>query len=236
MHVIFHRDGSVFFQFSYFGERPGIVSSAGGTTIEDRSIFNLGADGRSAPCLVKYSHHPDGRAHFNNDGRATSAVRCQAFPLSEEGIFFQLLAPFPTVFKSVTAASRSKKRPYIPFPCGGGLPETFGLVANWWSIKTLRRFQRSANRVFGPANDFIKPNGERFFAYFLGPTTPSPQHFLVVSGGTDETPAGATGPMLVFLGGMASGSVVPQLQFIYPDESPEENAKRLGSIAIEPLR
>lgn len=34
--------------------------------------------------LVKYSHHPDGRAHFSQDGRVVTAIKRSAVPLASQ--------------------------------------------------------------------------------------------------------------------------------------------------------
>ena len=64
--IVFGGDGSLFITFPYFRHRTGILSVS--TTLpraQRRSQVNLEQGGKVTSHLVKYSHHPDGRAHFS---------------------------------------------------------------------------------------------------------------------------------------------------------------------------
>lgn len=80
--VLFSKDGSLYVTFPYFKHAEGLlavvtVTRPPGTTSE----INLADTGKVASHLVKYSHHPDGRAHFSQDGKVRTEIRRQAVAL-----------------------------------------------------------------------------------------------------------------------------------------------------------
>ncbi len=65
----FDKDGSLFIHFPYFQHRTGILSSSEIPATGGRKAdVNLEHGGKVTSHRVKYSHHPDGRAHFSQDG------------------------------------------------------------------------------------------------------------------------------------------------------------------------
>jgi hypothetical protein len=79
LQIIFAKDGSLFVSCPYFRERTGILAAAtipgnGQTT----SQIDLRLGGKVASHLVKYSHHPDGRAHFSQDHKVRTEIRRQS--------------------------------------------------------------------------------------------------------------------------------------------------------------
>src|SRR5712691_4530164 len=69
------RDGSVFISFPYFRHSEGLVSLASWPAGEVSSVVSLELGGRVSSHLVKYSHHPDGRAHFSQDGKVLTVIK-----------------------------------------------------------------------------------------------------------------------------------------------------------------
>jgi hypothetical protein len=83
--LFFGRDRSLYVSFPYFRHRTGILAAAtipanGQTT----SQVNLQIGGKIASHLVKYSHHPDGRAHFSQDGRVRTEIKRQSVALDQQ--------------------------------------------------------------------------------------------------------------------------------------------------------
>jgi len=74
----FDKDGSVFIRFPYFQHRTGILSSSEiPATGERKADVNIDFGGKVTSHRVKYSHHPDGRAHFSQDGKIFTAIKRQ---------------------------------------------------------------------------------------------------------------------------------------------------------------
>src|SRR5438309_1167409 len=83
--VFFGRDGSLFINFPYFRHRTGLLSAsvipANGKV---QSEVNLERGGKVTSHRVKYSHHPDGRAHFSQDGKIFTAIKRQSIALETQ--------------------------------------------------------------------------------------------------------------------------------------------------------
>lgn len=83
--VRFHHDGSIFVFFPSFKSTQGILCRAklsAGSTYP--SSLDLTKGGKVASHLVKYAHHPDGEAHFSQDGKVKTIIRRKAVPLAEQ--------------------------------------------------------------------------------------------------------------------------------------------------------
>jgi hypothetical protein len=83
--VFFGPDGSLYVTFPYFKRRAGILAAAtipgnGHTT----SQVNLQVGGKITSHLVKYSRHPDGRAHFSQHGKIRTEIKRQAIALNTQ--------------------------------------------------------------------------------------------------------------------------------------------------------
>lgn len=78
------RDGSVLIHVPYLTESNGILSLCtfppGVSHVKEISFID---NARVTSHLVKLSHHPDGNAHFSQDGKIFTKIRNQSTPLSE---------------------------------------------------------------------------------------------------------------------------------------------------------
>ena len=91
MQIMFSKkDGSVFINFPYYKFSQGLVSLVTFSgNIKLPTSLNLVPGGKVTSHLVKYSHHPDGRAHFSQDGRVRTKVKKKAIALFKaEGHIF----------------------------------------------------------------------------------------------------------------------------------------------------
>jgi hypothetical protein len=90
--VFSKRDGSIYINFPYFKHSKGVVSIA---TMPAGAKYPLEVSfiesGKVTSHLVKYSHHPDGMAHFSQDGYVKTQIRKQSIALTElDGHFFKI--------------------------------------------------------------------------------------------------------------------------------------------------
>lgn len=85
--VMFGKDGSLYVMFPGFRNYPGIASHlVMPATPEGHGSrdYRLSDNGRVTSHMVKYSHHPDGRAHFSQDGKVVTTIRRDAAPLAAQ--------------------------------------------------------------------------------------------------------------------------------------------------------
>jgi hypothetical protein len=115
--VIFDkRLASIFVQFPYFPDTPGIVSRAQVRVgPEGSSVVDLKEGGAVSSHRVKYSHPPDGNAHFSQDGKILSTVRKPSLPLAGSGgHIFELHAYDISQFKQLRGGQEKPGRLYLP--------------------------------------------------------------------------------------------------------------------------
>ncbi len=236
--ITFHK-GGIFVQFPYFADAAGLIGRikpeiSGGT----QSKLEMGQQGVVSPTLVKYSHPPDGNAHFSQDGKIFTRVRRQSFPLTEEGQVFELTACFPTSFTKVDKSTAKANRLYVPFVFSDGVPATAKVTGAWWSLERLIQMQEAAERPIGPLEEFEDyRRGTKFKGFLVAPPEAHPSHMLMINAGAAPTPNGVDEPSLIFIGGWDAGVVetrVPSdlLVCSYPLSNPDEWAKRIGTVAL----
>lgn len=147
------RNGTLFVAFPYFRDAPGILSMA---TLKANQSFPANVDlkdgGKFTSHRVKYSHHPDGNAHFSQDGKIYTQIRRKSVPLGEAvGHLFTVQAQGIDDFEAVQASARqpaaNAKRTRINFKFDGPDPAAIKFVGYWYSEpQLLRRFKRIGNR------------------------------------------------------------------------------------------
>jgi hypothetical protein len=65
--------------------------------------LDLTPGGKIASHAVKYAHHPDGEAHFSQDGKVLTAIRRKAVPLdAAAGHLFTVHVVGFAAFKTLT--------------------------------------------------------------------------------------------------------------------------------------
>ena len=234
--ITFNRkNGGIYAQFTYFGGTDGGI--AGVHTLEGKreDTVNLGEHGLVASSPVKYSHPPDGAAHFSQDGRVITKIRRQSFPLDgPEGFLFELHMYHPQKFKALFPGEEKKKRLYLPWLFTDRLPSAVTLSAEWRRIEGVRDQIGPDNR--GPLLKLRRwRDGVEFKAMILRQPEGFPlrDHVLVLNvGPAKEISIDHHG--MVFFGGWddhdesknpASGTGL--LTFLYPAGARDE-LERLG--------
>lgn len=93
LQVAWGKDGSVYVTFPYFRHRTGLLSATTSpATGHPVSLVNLEQRAKITSHRIKYSHHPTGRAHFNQPGKTTSEIGRQSVKLAgQEGHLFTVL-------------------------------------------------------------------------------------------------------------------------------------------------
>ena len=74
--IFFGKDRSLFITFPYYRHREGLLcaSEVPPSDALNPQQINLAIGGKATSHLVKYSHHPDGRAHFPQTGKTSSPL------------------------------------------------------------------------------------------------------------------------------------------------------------------
>lgn len=240
--VFFRRDGSLFVAFPYFRNRTGILAAAtiagnGQTT----SQVNLEAFGKIASHLVKYSHHPDGRAHFSQDGRVRTEIKRQSVPLdAQRGHIFSVLIQGLQAFDAADDAKdvgSSPKRTTLTFEIPGA-PEAnaLKLIGRWLEISTLLPIGQ-AESIIGPKVPTQDRTGRQQIGFLLAsPYDELPQHVLLIT--CELIPRLCPEPeVMLFYGGFDAREIMDDttqeagfLTFLYPASDADELKKRLGTI------
>lgn len=141
-------DSSLFVAFPYSPETSGILGIA---TLDANQTFpttlRIGKDFPTTRHVVKYSHHPSGRAHFSLTGKVRSAVSRQACSLAKvRGHLFTVMAQGIEQFEPLSNTDKgSSKRGIVPFGTEGSTPHALKLVAHLWTASDLNRLTAGTN-------------------------------------------------------------------------------------------
>lgn len=234
--VKFDRDGSIYVFFPSFEKTEGILCRARMVAGQSgQTTLDLTQNGRVTAHLVKYAHHPDGEAHFSQDGKVKTEVRRKSVPLQEQrGHLFTIQIQNIESFRPLSAARRDQLTLELPenmralkitgwrHPFSDlKLPEGVVPTGSPKGIQTSGGVTRVGLFV-------APPEGERFDDVVL---------FLAV----EETPllSKDNAPHLIFVGGFDPSVVALNhsvdtefLAFAYPCSDFNQLRERIGSIDL----
>lgn len=220
------KDGSLFVSVPYAKlgmGRLGVVECPPGNP--ESLLF-----GESAPVTahsVKYTHHPDGEAHFSLDGKVLTQVRRRGVPLTAaEGHLFTLMVQGLHHFEDFSQNDiPSSKRGIVPMPMPEGQIEALKFVGLLYSAKDF------ASRLLMPMDSpwipIQQPDGSRLAGIALATrlVNENHQYILVVSVEQIKTISTHTDLFVSFLGGfdppnIALDHISPTgfLMMIYPEQ------------------
>ena len=239
-------DGSVFINFPYFRHKEGLVSLVAWPGGQGSTVLSLEPGGRVSSHLVKYSHHPNGRAHFSQDGKVRTIIKNDAVPLRDlEGHLFTLHVHGFDAFYKLTDAELNEvpsgKKTGLRFTFSDEAPQSVKFVGMLYRDTSLER--RAADGIVHPSMQFVGSDG------------------IVRAGVVCSTALGLPGqerclllycePLprldqsrecsMLFIGGFSTATEmvdtrtpVTFLAFSYPVEDAEGLRQRIGSIDFEP--
>jgi hypothetical protein len=239
----FDKDGSLFIHFPYFRHRTGILSSTKiPATGERKADVNIEKGGKVTSHLVKYSHHPDGQAHFSQDGKIFTAIKRQSISLDKQnGHMFSLCIQGVHALEVAKAAKdaerTSAKRAVIDFQVEPAA-EAIKFVGRWLDINKLRVSEPGA--MVGPRLAMLDPEGQRTEATLVASPYPDTKHVLAIS--CVAIPRlGPDSEIFLFHGGYDSFETMTDpnkeagfLTFRYPLSDAAEVQERLGSVDYAP--
>lgn len=239
--VIFPEDGSLFIDFPYFRHRTGLLcASAIPADGKRQTDVNLERGGKVASHLVKYSHHPDGRAHFSQTGKIITAVKRESIPLeTQNGHIFTLHIQGLTALDAADSAkdtTTSPKRAVIEFRMEP--PESVKFVGRWLDVNRMR-FSNPTSTI-GPVVTMQDQDGVRSESIFVANPSPKTRHVLAIS----CVPFHKLSPepeMFMFYGGFDALETMTDptkeggfLAFVYPVSEADKIRERLGSVDYVP--
>lgn len=241
--VFFGRDRSLFVNFPYFRHRIGVLAAA---TIagngQRTSQVDLAVGGKVASHLVKYSHHPDGRAHFSQHGKVRTEVMRQSIRLEDQqGHIFsaviQGLAAFDEA-SSVKDTGASPKRTTLTFTFPT-VPEAIKFIGRWFGASELR-YQGQVLSKIGPIVTALQPDGRQQTGFLVASRYDNAEHVLLLT--CESIPSlGPEPELLNFYGGFDPREVMDDtmkeagfLTFIYPATNAERLRQTIGTIDMAP--
>jgi hypothetical protein len=241
LQIFFGRDWSLYVSFPYFRHREGILAAAtipgnGQTT----SQVNLASAGKVTSHLVKYSHHPDGRAHFSQHGKVRTEIRRQSIPLDRQyGHIFSVLIQGIEGFDKADdnkVAGSSSKRTVIAFQFESlPKPGAIKLVGRWYGLSSLPLGGELQPSV-GPILTAQHPDERQQNGFLLASPYSNAQHVLFIT--CESIPGlGLEPELLTFYGGFDPRDLMDDitkeagfLAFIYPASDFEKLKKTIGTV------
>jgi hypothetical protein len=237
------KTGAIYAQFTYFSGKRGVVLKARCPIDEHgKSRIEFSDRGLVSSALVKYSHPPDGRAHFSQDGQVETKVWADAMPLNgPQGHLFEIHAYDLTAFEPLWAGKERKSRVYLPFATVDS-PRAALVVVEWRRKDGLEEFAKSRGKVLGPIDEVPRlRDGQMFTGALWAPPAECPlqDHVLLVAVHIIDYKDVIKDPMLLLLGGwthppqsLRAGTTAEFLAFKYPVADDAEFARHLGTIDL----
>lgn len=234
------KDGSLFVSVPYANlgvGRLGLVNCPPGNP--DSITF-----GESAPATthsVKYSHHPDGEAHFSLDGKIFTRVRKKAVPLTHaEGHLFTVMVQGLHRFEDFAEKDiGTAKRGIVPMPLLDGHVNALKFVCHLYSSLQFAKMLKAPkmNSAWIP---LLLPDGRKLVGIVLATRLKKndAQYLLIVSVEEIGTIATHTDLFVSLMGGFDPPDIVfdhsePMsfLMMMYPEKSDiADLVKSVGSI------
>lgn len=240
------KDGSLFVSFPYYKETVGLLTLA---TLRARQSYptsiSLTNSGKVTGHRVKYTHHPDGRAHFSQSGRIRTEVLRNAVPLiAADGHLFTLqiqgLRDFSELRDREKQPVMTLQKTILNFRFEGSPPEAIKFVGHWHSASSLAQ---KVSQV-GQKPWFVteKSDGSRGFGMLIQDTflqSQDPYYLLLTCEAIPILDKGRYST-LTFVGGFDRREIAFDhnqdtsfLALAYPStDSYEDLLRRIGSVDL----
>jgi len=195
--------------------------------------------------MVKYSHPPDGRAHFSQDGSHVTQFRSESINLVKgRGHLFEIHAFHLEPFATLQRSEANGKRLYLPFQADGK-PDGVSVSVEWDQLAHVGERIEPSAATAGPVALISRPRDGAFFKVaLLAPPSTSPLAggVLLVNVHPLVPPPGINAPTLTFMGGwrpddsLATGTTASFLSFMYPAGNVNQLAQVLGTADLPVTR
>jgi hypothetical protein len=241
--IVFAKDGSLFVTFPYFRSGYGQLGMVHlDPTVTYPTSLTVGENFAATTHYVKYSHHPEGRAHFSLTKKIKSSVGKQASPLFDaEGHVFTVMIQGVDRFDELAARDKgTKKRAVIVFPFDREPVPAIKLLGMLYSESTVAKHVRQDQPT--PWMNVITPDGSVLPGMLLHtPLTRNGQrYFLLLSGEPIPTICSQNEVFITLVGGFDPPEVAFDnskptsfLMFIYPNYANfEELIRGAGTVDL----
>lgn len=236
------KDGSIYISFPYFENTFGLISLVNFPgRIKQPADLSLTPGGKVTSHLVKYSHHPDGRAHFSQDSKIRTAILKNAAPLSEiNGHFFTAQLQGLHCYKSESKLTpNSNEKITLDFDFGEREPESIKIVGRLYSTEVL--MNSIVGEVEGPKVQVETDSGEKGVAFLIGdPFNRKHEKIMLITCKVIPRLDSNADTALTFIGGFDHVDMVNNtnldtafLALSYPVSDYDELRKRVGTVDIE---
>lgn len=246
LQIFFHQtDGTLFIGFPYVPSSKGFASVGHFSPFLAKQNVSLEEAGKLTTKRVKYSHHPDGRAHFSQDQQIRTEISKDSIPLNQQdGHIFtahlQGLDDFQAVDPNRDNRPPSRNRTVLNFKYSSPPPSAFKLTGAWHEVRGYLR--RSASDDFGPTVGVQTPEGVKTRGFLIGTLVGSPldNYALLLTCQPHEPLDESLDPHFLFVGGFDNQPepLNPYgrpgfLCIQYPVSDFDELVNRLGSLDID---
>lgn len=228
------RDGSIFVMFPSFAHNEELVGELSMKAGAQSASYGLAEFGKVAGHLVKYSHHPDGRAHFSQDGLVRTEIKRQSVPLDHwQPHMFTIQVEGLDNF---APPSVNDKTPAL-FLKTEGNPRGIKIVGRWYPLDRLNTADEGQS--FPAAIPVAFPDRRIVIGWLVAPPlgTPYSQFGLFMVPEEMAPLSTADDPCLIFLGGFDPSDIAldhsKETSFLvlkYPCSNPVELRASIGSI------
>jgi hypothetical protein len=235
--VKFARDGSIYVFFPGFAKTDGIICRAilrGGKNAQ--TSLDLTKNGRVTSHLVKYTHHPDGEAHFSQDGKVRTEVRRKSESLVDHrGHLFTIQAQNVGSFPILPAR---KAQLTLELPDNVRTLKITGWRYHFSDLELPEGITPT-----GVPKGIQLPDSALRDGLFVAPPEGARFDDIVLFIAAEEIPwfSQDKAPCLIFLGGFDPPQTVLNrsvdtefLTFAYPCSDYEQLRKRIGAIDLFP--
>lgn len=116
--ISFGQDGSIYVHLPYFEETNGLLVRTVGRLIDGKGCIERTEIPHTTTKRIKFSYHPDGRAHFSQDSQVKTVVIDRLPPLVvHEGVLFQVQAYGLSRYKPVVATDLKASQKKVLVDC-----------------------------------------------------------------------------------------------------------------------
>lgn len=240
--LFFGPDHSLYVNLPYWKHRTGILAAATIPAGQRSCDVSLEIRGKISSHLVKYSHHPDGRAHFSQTGKVRTEVKRYSVPFAaQKGHIFTILVQGVHAFEAATESRDrgvSARRATLTFQLQGpDPPESFKLVGRLYDHRALQ-FGGAVPSEIGPTVVMQDAGGNRTQGFLIASPFDNAAHVLLVSC-VQYHSLGPAPEVLIFYGGFSPPEIMTDatkeagfLAFVYPASNADELRNRIGTIDL----
>ncbi len=244
-----NRDGTLFLHFPYFMDTTGLLAvvEVPGNGQHENQV-NLQETGKTTSHNVKYSHHPDGKAHFSQDGKIYTTIRKHSVPLSDvTGHLFTVMGQgLHRYFAASGSSVNPRNRIDLNFDLRNEEVQAFKIFGHLYHVSKLRIGNKLGDGAvperLGPIVELENVRGEFTNGFAIGNTYPAlDKMILLLFCQVVPRVAKDKEAMMLFLGGFDRPEIATNanmatsyLALSYPTENIEELSRRIGSADYRP--